>query len=149
MYYAGYDYFRANQYDSSIAIFTKYTEKFPDDIFGYYMIGKASAAIDSTGAQGLAVAPYQKAVDIGEKATDKEKVKVQLIGSYKFFIEYYYNVKKDQATSLSYIDKALALDPSDTQLVSNREFISKNDPKAAPPKKGTAPQKAPAKANNR
>jgi hypothetical protein len=103
------------------------------------MIGKANAGIDSTGVQGLAVAPYQKAVEIGEKATDKEKVKVQLIGAYKFFIEYYYNVKKDRATALTYVDKALALDPSDTQLVTNREFISNNDPKA-PPKKQAAPK---------
>ncbi len=143
LYNAGYDYFRGAQFDSSISVFNMYTQKFPDDIFGYYMIGKANAGIDSTGAQGLAVAPYEKAIEIGEKAPDKEKVKVQLIGAYKFFIEYYYNVKKDQATALSYIDKALALDPSDTQLVSNREFIATNDPKA-PPKKPTAP-KTPAK----
>lgn len=137
LYYAGYDYFRAAQYDSSIKIFLTYTEKFQDDIFGYYMIGKSNAGIDSTGALGLAVPAYQKAVEIGEKAPDKEKVKVQLIGAYKFFIEYYYNVKKDQATALSYVDKAMALDPSDTQLASNREFISKNDPKAPPKKPAT------------
>ncbi len=143
LYYAGYDYFRGAQFDSSISVFNMYTQKFPDDIFGYYMIGKANAGIDTSGALGLAVAPYEKAIEIGEKAPDKEKVKVQLIGAYKFFIEYYYNVKKDQATALSYIDKALALDPSDTQLVSNREFIAANDPKA-PPKKPTPP-KTPAK----
>ncbi|MEO7523845.1 MAG: tetratricopeptide repeat protein [Ferruginibacter sp.] len=141
LYYAGYDYFRGGQFDSSIAIFNIYTQKFPDDIFGYYMIGKANSGIDSTGALGLAVAPYQKAVEIGEMATDKEKVKVQLIGAYKFFIEYYYNVKKEQATALTYIDKALALDPLDTQLVSNREFIAANDPKA-PPKKQPASKSA-------
>lgn len=134
LYYAGYDYFRAVQYDSAIKIFNIYTEKFPDDIFGYYMIGKSNAAIDSTGALGLAVAPYQKAVEIGEKAPDKEKVKVQLIGAYKFFIEYYYNVKKERDSALVYTDKAIALDPTDTQLQTNREFISQNDPKA-PPKK--------------
>lgn len=138
LYYAGYDYFRGGKFDSSIAIFNIYTQKFPDDIFGYYMIGKANAGIDSTGVQGLAVPAYQKAVEIGEAATDKEKVKVQLIGAYKFFIEYYYNVKKDQKTSLSYIDKALALDPADTQLQSNKEFISKNDPNA-PPSRRPAP----------
>ncbi len=144
LYYAGYDYFRAGAFDSSIKIFTTYTEKFPEDIFGYYMIGKSNAGIDSTGALGLAVPSYQKAIEIGEKEADKEKVKNQLIGSYKFFIEYHYNVKKDQATALTYVDKALALDPADAQLISNKEFISKNDPKA-PPKKPAAPAKPAAK----
>lgn len=140
LYYAGYDYFRAAAFDSSIRIFTTYTEKFPDDIFGYYMIGKSNAGIDSTGALGLAVPSYEKAVEIGEKEADKEKVKNQLIGAYKFFIEYYYNVKKDQATSLSYVEKALLLDPADAQLLSNKEFISKNDPKAPAKKSTTKPK---------
>ena len=140
LYYAGYGYFRGAAYDSAIAVFNMYTEKFPEDIFGYYMIGKSNAGIDTTGQLGLAVPAYTKAIEIGEKEADKTKVKDQLMGSYKYFIEYYYNVKKDQATSLSYVDKAIALDPADTQLQSNREFISKNDPKA-PPKKPAAPQK--------
>ena len=62
---------------------------------------------------------------------------------------YEYNVKKDQAAALIYIDKAIALDPADETLKTNREFISKNDPKAAPkkpaapakPKPGNAPKK--------
>lgn len=152
LYYAGYDYFRAMQYDSSIAVFSKYAEKFPDDMFGPYMIGKAKAGIDSTGAQGLAVDSYLKAIEIGEKATDKSKVKDYLTGAYKFFVEYYYNVKKDQANALLYIDKAIALDPTDQQLVQNRDLISKNDPKAAPKKPATpktpTPPAPPAKPKN-
>lgn len=139
LYYAGYDYFRAGDYPASIAIFNKYTQKYPDDIFGYYMIGKANAAMDTTGVLGLAVPHYQKAIEVGEKETDKEKVKNQLIGAYKFFIEYYYNQKKDQATALTYADKALALDPADVQLIANKEFIQKNNPNA-PVKKPTTPK---------
>ena len=139
IYYAGYGYFRGGAYDSSIKVFNLYTEKFPEDIFGFYMIGKANAAIDTTGELGSAVPAYQKAIEIGEKEADKSKVKDQLLGSYRYFIEYYYNVKKDQATALSYVDKAIALDPADAQLQSNKEFISKNDPKA-PPKKPTPPK---------
>ena len=142
LYYAGYDYFRAGQFDSSIRIFTTYTQKFPDDIFGYYMIGKSNAGIDSTGSLGLAVPSYQKAVEIGEAAPDKEKVKVQLIGAYKFFIEYYYNIKKDRETALTYVDKAIALDPADEQLKTNKDFITKNDPKAPPKKAPAAKSKA-------
>jgi tetratricopeptide (TPR) repeat protein len=142
IYNAGYGYFRAGIYDTAALMFQKYTEKYPEDIFGYYMVAKSYSGMDSTGEKGLAVPSYEKAIAIGEAAADKEKVKNQLIGSYKFFIEYYYNVKKDRATALTYVEKALALDPSDAQLLSNKEFISKNDPKAI--KKPTAP-KPPAK----
>ena len=144
LYNAGYGYFRANAFDSSIRIFNKYTDKFPDDIFGYYMIGKANAGIDSTGVLSLAVPSYMKAVQIGEAAPDKEKVKNQLIGAYKYFIEYYYNVKKRQDSALIYVDKAIALDPTDTQLITNREFISKNDPNAPPKKQPATKPNAPA-----
>ncbi len=143
LYYAGYDYFRAGQFPQAIDIFNKYTVKYPDDIFGYYMIGKSNAGMDSTGAQGLAIPSYEKAIAVGEAAPDKSKVKDQLTGAYRYFIEYYYNVKKDQAKALSYVDKALALDPTDAQLITNRDFISKNDPNAAPKKPAASSKPSP------
>ena len=143
LYNAGYSFFRSSLYDSSIAVFNKYVSKFPDDIFGYYMIGKANAAIDSTGALSLALPAYMKAIQIGESATDKEKVKNQLSGAYKYFIEFYYNVKKRQDSALVYLDKALALEPTDTQLMANKEFISKNDPNAPVKKQPTTKPKSP------
>lgn len=144
LYNAGYDFFRGLVFDSSVQVFNKYTTKFPDDAFGYYMIGKAYAAIDTTGVQGLAVPSYMKTIQVGEAAPDKEKVKNQLMGSYKYFIEYYYNVKKRQDSALVYVNKALALDPADAQLIANKEFISKNDPNkkqpaTKPPTKPTPP----------
>ena len=140
LYNAGYDYFRAGKFDSSVAVFTKYTAKYPEDIFGYYMIAKANGGIDTTLATGLAFTSYQKAIEIGEKTADKAKIKDQLSGAYTFMMQYYYNVKRDQATAVSYADKALTLDPADAQLIKNREFVSKNDPnaKAAPAKPAAA-----------
>ena len=140
LYNAGYDYFRAGKFDSSVAVFNKYTAKYPDDIFGYYMIAKANGGIDTTLATGLAFSSYQKAIEIGEKAPDKMKIKDQLTGAYTFMMQYYYNIKRDQATAVSFADKALALDPTDAQLIKNQEFVSKNDPnaKAAPAKPAAA-----------
>ncbi len=134
LYNAGYAYLRAGDYTTATQIFTQYTNKYPQDVFGYYMIGKSNSLLDSTGVQGLAVPAYQKVIEIGEAATDKEKVKVQLATAYKFFIEFYYNVKKDQATALQYVEKALVLEPNDSQLMTNKDFITKNDPNAAPKK---------------
>lgn len=146
IYNAGYAFFRASEFDSSAAAFRVYEAKYPNDIFGYYMEGKALAGKDSTGTLGLALPAYEKAVAIGEAAPDKAKVLNQLSGAYKYFVEYYYNVKKDQATALSYVDKALLLEPNDAQLLANKDFISKNDPNAVrrapqrPPTQRPAPQ---------
>lgn len=130
LFYAGYDHYLAKNYDSSKKFFDMYVAKYPEDILGYYMLGNTFAAVDSTGEQGLAVPYYTKTVEIGEMDVTKANAKTRLLNAYKFFIGYYYNNKKDRATALKYIDKALALDPTDQNLISNKEFITKNDPNA-------------------
>ena len=79
LYNSGYSFFKGGDFSSSINVFNRYIEKFPQDVFGYYMVGKASAALDSTGALGLAIPHYQKVVEIGEQETDKEKVKTNYL----------------------------------------------------------------------
>ncbi|MEO7444177.1 MAG: tetratricopeptide repeat protein [Ferruginibacter sp.] len=130
LFYAGYDYYLAADYDSSNKYFNMYVEKYPEDILGYYMLGNTYAAIDSTGERGLAVPYYTKTVQIGESDITKANAKTRVLNAYKFFIGYYYNNKKDRATALQYLDKALVLEPTDASLLSNKEFISKNDPNA-------------------
>lgn len=144
LYNAGYDYFRAGQFDSSVAVFNKYTTKYPDDIFGYYMIAKANGGIDTTLTTGLALNSYLKAIEIGEKAADPSKVKDQLLGAYTFMMQYSYNIKRDQVTAVSYADKALALDPTDAQSIKNKDFVAKNDPNAKAPATKPAPKPKPA-----
>jgi tetratricopeptide (TPR) repeat protein len=144
LYNAGYNYYRANRYDSSIVVFNKYATKFPDDMFGTYMIAKNTAAsIDSTMAKGEAAAAYLKAIEIGEKATDKNKVKDYLVGAYTFMMQYSFNIKRDQATAISYADKALALDPTDAQSIKNKDFVTKNNPVAPKATPKVAPKAAP------
>ena len=138
LYNAGYDYFRAGKFDSSVAVFNKYTAKYPDDIFGYYMIAKANGGIDTTLTTGLAVNSYLKAIEIGEKAADKNKIKDQLIGAYLFMAKYSYNVKRDQSAAIMYADKGLSLDAADEELLKLKDFVSKNEPNA----KATAPKAA-------
>lgn len=131
LYNAGYSYFRSGEYVNAINIFNVYTEKFPDDAFGYYMIGKANWAIDSTLEQGLANTAFEKAIEVG--LTDSVKYKNQLIGSYKYFIVYSV-YKKDKAAALAYCEKVLALDPADSETNTNKAVIEKMNFSAAPAK---------------
>jgi tetratricopeptide (TPR) repeat protein len=142
LFNAGYAYYQASMYDSSNKVFTMYTEKYPDDLFGYYMLGNANAAIDSTSTLGLAAPYYKKVIEIGEADTTKPNVKNRLLVAYKYFMGYEYNVNKDQAAALTYVDKALGLEPTDQTLLNNREFISKNDPKVPAKPAAASKQKA-------
>lgn len=139
LFNAGYNYYSINQYDSANRYFKLYTEKYPADILGYYMLGNAAAAVDSTGAEGLAVPYYTKVVELGEADPTKPNAKTRLMNAYKFFYGYYYNAKKDQATALTYVNKAAELDPADQQVASAKKFISENDPNA-PRKPATTPK---------
>jgi len=130
LYNAGYDYYRSGFFNESINVFNKYVAKYPEDIFGYYMLGKCNAGIDSTGVQGFAVPFYQKVIDIGEKEIDTSKVKDKLLVAYKYLTEYYYNIKKEQAPAIQNIEKAINLTPADEELKKVRDMIKNNDPKA-------------------
>ncbi|MEO7046831.1 MAG: tetratricopeptide repeat protein, partial [Ferruginibacter sp.] len=153
LFNAGYNYYAVGALDSSNKYFNLYVQKYPDDILGYYMLGNANALIDSTNALGLAVPYYQKTIQLGEVDPTKPNAKTRLMNSYKFFVGYYYNAKKNRDSALYYVDKALVLDPTDASMISNKEFISKNDPNAPPrkapdpkasttkPKSGTNPKK--------
>ncbi|MEP7164822.1 MAG: tetratricopeptide repeat protein [Ferruginibacter sp.] len=138
LYNAGYDFFRSGTFDSSIIVFNKYLNKFPDDIFGYYMVGKANWGIDTTMVMGLANPYFEKAIQVGEVYPDKSKIKSQLLGSYKYMIAYAANILKNKDTALAYAEKALALDPTDQETISNRDAIKnmKMTP-VAPPKAST------------
>jgi predicted Zn-dependent protease len=125
LYNAGYSYFRSGAYNEAVSAFTVYTQKFPDDAFGFYMVGKSYWGIDSTMQKGLANASFQKAVEVG--SVDSVKYKQQIIGSYEYFIPYYVNVKRDKETAIAYCDKILAIDPTNAQALSNKEVISKLD----------------------
>ena len=140
LFNAGYNFYLADKLDSTNKYFKIYTEKYPNDILGYYMLGNSYSAIDSTGELGLAVPYYEKTISIGEADTTQANVKTRLLNAYKFFIGYYYNNKKDKDMALKYVDKGLAIAPDDAQLISFKEIISKNDPKA-PKKKTTAGNK--------
>lgn len=139
LFNAGYNYYLGSQYDSSNRFFNMYTEKYPDDILGYYMLANSAAVVDSTGELGLAVPYYNKVIEIGTKDSTKGNAKTRVLTAYKFFVGYQYNVKKNRDSAMYYVDKALAMAPDDTQMQTYKDFISKNDPNAPARKPSNKP----------
>ncbi len=138
LYNTGYNYYKGAAYDSALVFFNAYSQKFPEDIFGFYMTGKTSWIIDSTLQLGLANASFEKTIQIG--LTDTIKNKSQLIYSYKYLAAYQANIKKDKALAISYYDKILSLDPNDAEAASNKTILL-TPSKAAPQKPKEVPKK--------
>ena len=106
-------------------MFDLYTQKFPDDIFGYYYKGGAQAGIDTLMVTDSAYLTYTKAVAVGEAYPDKSKILTLLKQSYRYLIIYAANKLKDKELALGFVDKALLLDPADVELLGFKESISK------------------------
>jgi tetratricopeptide (TPR) repeat protein len=138
LYKTGYNYYKGSVYDSAISIFSAYSQKFPDDIFGFFMTGKTSWIIDSTLQLGLANVAFEKTIQIG--MADTVKYKSQLITCYRYFASYDANIKKDKASAVSYLDKILSLDPADAEANANKAILTAA-PKAAAQKPKAAAQK--------
>ncbi|MEX0635379.1 MAG: hypothetical protein WD135_01320, partial [Ferruginibacter sp.] len=145
LYNAGYSINRVGQFDSAIKIFVKYADKYPNDAFGHYMLAQTHSIIDSTSEKGLAAPYYKKVLEIAEADITKPQSKARALTAYRYFIGYEYNINKDQAAALVYVEKALILEPTDQQLLNFKSVISKNDPKKPSiqpkPKAGSAPIK--------
>ena len=131
LYNAGFNYFRSGNYVAAITIFNIYSQKFPEDAFGYYMSGKSKWGIDSSMTQASANPDFEKTIAVG--MVDSVKYKPQVIGSYKYFVAYYANIKKDNAKAIQYCDKILALDPTDADAINNKTALQAPAPKQARP----------------
>lgn len=113
LYNYGFAYYQAAKYDSSLAIFGIYKEKYPDDVFGYLWSARSAAAIDTARTAGMAIPDYQKLVDIARK-TDSVKYKAQIVGGLFYLASYANDIKKDKEAAIDYLTQITYIDPTNT-----------------------------------
>jgi tetratricopeptide (TPR) repeat protein len=148
IYNAGINYYNGAMYSRADSIFSIYKQKYPDDVLGYYYSAIAKANIDSSSALGLAMPDYQKVIEIASAMEDTARGKQLKITGYRYLINYYYNVKKDKETTLSYIEKILAIDPTNEMSLANKAALTatpvkvKVDADKTKTKTGTTKEKA-------
>lgn len=119
----GLAHYTAAEYLQSDSVFTLYTERYPEDIFGYYWRAQANAAIDTALTEGSAVPHYVKVIEIGEK--DKEKNKKMLLKAYGYLGGYEANIRKDYVQSLMWFEKYLELDSENADAKRYAETLRK------------------------
>jgi tetratricopeptide (TPR) repeat protein len=139
LYNWGYALYQAANYVKADSIFCGvYQSKYPDQIYGYLWCARAKQAQDTAMVQGIAVAPYEKLAEMGAKL-DSVKFKAQIVNAYIYLTTYYNDAKKDSKTALTYVDKILAIDPTNQFAMAAKPVLQKQVNKPANP--GPAPKK--------
>ncbi len=138
LYYAGYADYLASNYVSADSVFKLYQQKYPDDLFGWYLGARSKEGIDTSGANGLALDNYNKIIEISETIANKDSVKDKLIPSYRYMVAYYYNIKHDTNKAVEYNAKILSVDPADATALKNKEAFEAILKKQASAGKGTS-----------
>jgi tetratricopeptide (TPR) repeat protein len=144
LYNYGFAYYQAAKYDSSLAIFGAYKEKYPDEIFGYLWGAKSAAALDTTMAEGKAVPDYLKLIEIAKK-TDSVKYKSQIIGALFYMASYSNDIKKDKDAAVNYLTQVINIDqPASASSEQAQKFIKilTAPPPKAPARPATAKPKS-------
>lgn len=137
LYNWGFAKYQAAQYPTADSIFNVYIEKYPNEIYGYLWTARAKQAQDTSMTQGLAVQAFER---LGDKARELDSVKYkgQAVMAYFYLASYHNDIKKDKASAIKYLDKVLAVDPTNADATRFKDILNK-------PAKKPAAGKAPAK----
>ena len=94
------------------SIYGMYTEKYPDQSFGYYWQAKSKALLDPDMKEGLAIPVYQKLIELLQKNTADPNYQKWMVESYGYLAAYEANSQKDYPEAIGYFEKILEVDPN-------------------------------------
>ena len=118
MFDVGRAYYFGMAYPKSYNAFIRFTEKYPEEVFGWEWKFNNSKIIDSVKLDSIAVPDALKLLEFSEK--DTTKYKKQYISAASFLALYYANKAGDKIKAIQYLKKWQAMDPA------NKEAIQKN-----------------------
>lgn len=130
---AGFAYYQGGNLDKADGMYDVYTQKWPEETFGWQMKFQIGRLRDSTMEKGLAVPFAAKYLEVLEKDTAKNKKSILSTAGY--LAQYYANIAKDRPKAIEYLSKMLVFDPANEGIKKNIEAL-KNAPA---PKPGTTP----------
>lgn len=121
LFYAGYNDYRAGNYKTADSVFKLYQQKYPEDVYGWYLGARSVEGID-TAQTGMAKPLYQKVIEIADTAKNKASVQ-GIIPAYRYMVAYYYNVLHNVDTAIMYNNKILELDPTNATSLQTKEAL--------------------------
>lgn len=118
--------YRARDYLQADSAFRLYTEKYPEQGFGYYWQARSNAAIDTALTEGRAISYYEKLIEVisvdSLTATDKKWI----IEAYTYLAAYEMNTEQDYNEAREYLDKILEVDPENDNAKKYISMLEKN-----------------------
>lgn len=137
LFQIGLPYYMAGNYQRADSLFNAYAVALPDSIYGHYWSALSRSRIDTTMSQGLAIPAYERTLQIAE--SDKVRFKSQGFQSAGYLAAYHVNVKGDKAAGITFLQKALEFDPTNTAIQKNLQVLQRpaTPQKTAPAKKPT------------
>lgn len=111
-------------YSKADSVFVVYTEKYPDQAYGYYWRARSNWSIDTSMVNGMANPHFEKFVQVASASKDSASFRPQIKLAYKYFVGYNIFVKKDYKVAIEFCDKILAIDPADKEALEYKRQLT-------------------------
>ncbi|WP_132055600.1 tetratricopeptide repeat protein [Pseudocnuella soli] len=126
LFNTGLAYFRAEDYAMADSIYGMYTQKYPEQSFGYYWLAKSKALLDPEMKEGLAVPVYQQLIEVLQKDTSDANYQKWMVEAYGYLAAYEANSQKDYTEAIGYFEKLLEVDPGNADAKKYIEILEKD-----------------------
>lgn len=113
-------HYRAENYHMADSVFGIYTEKYPEQSFGFYWRARSNMAMDKEMEKGTALPHYQKLIEVLSNNPNDTNYKKWMVEAYAYLAAYEANTEKDYKEAITYFEKVLEVDP---QNESARKYI--------------------------
>lgn len=139
----GLEYYFCGNYPKAIEMFTKYTENWPDEIYGWQWKWNAERASDTAMTVGEFAKTGVKLLEVLYK--DSVKNKSTILSTLAVLATFHVNseVGKDLPKAVEYLERYLYLDPTNENIRKNVDLIKKsigNGASARPNGSGSGPR---------
>jgi len=103
-----------------------YTEKYPDQGFGYYWRARTNAIIDTGMTAGLAIPYYMQLIEIMHADSLSKVDKKWMLEAYGYIAAYEANTQKNYDRAIEYFDKILEIDPENADALKYISILETN-----------------------
>jgi len=128
----GTPFYYGGDFKKADSLFGAYSKAFPDSIYGYLWSAKALIQIDTAMTEGLAVPAYEQILRVAEMDKTRDLYKANGAFAAGYLTAYYNNTKGDKPTALSYLQRGLALDPTNATLLAYQKALQQQPAKQSP-----------------
>ena len=123
---AGFAYYQGKDFEKSKGLFATYSQKWPEETYGWQMLFQIGRLEDTSMEKGLAVPYAIKYLEVLEKDTAKNKKNILSTAGY--LAQYNANITKDKVKAVEYFRKMLTLDPANADIPKYIEQLEGRQP---------------------